>query len=98
MKRQPIPCCWQWSRSPASAGSLRVLLASESPSHLYSSPASAFAGLISACFCIGCRLAGYNGNSQGAINEESKYHPDTLVCGPPKLPWPILLKKYQSFG
>jgi 4-amino-4-deoxy-L-arabinose transferase-like glycosyltransferase len=46
----------------------------------------------------GCWLAGHNGNSQGVVNEESKYHPDIFVCGPPKLPWPELWKKYQSFG
>lgn len=46
----------------------------------------------------GCRLAGHNGNAEGVVNEESKYHPDIFVCGPPKLPWPAFWKKYQSFG
>lgn len=46
----------------------------------------------------GCWLAGHNGNSQGIVNEESQYHPDIFVCGPPKLPWPDLWKKFQSFG
>lgn len=45
-----------------------------------------------------CWLAGHNGNSQGVVNEESKYHPDIFVCGPPKISWPELWKKYQSFG
>jgi hypothetical protein len=46
----------------------------------------------------GCRLAGQNGNSEGVINEEARYHPDMFVCGPPRLPWPDFWKKYQSFG
>ncbi|MGD0628666.1 MAG: glycosyltransferase family 39 protein [Terracidiphilus sp.] len=46
----------------------------------------------------GCRLAGHNGNSEGVKNEESRYHPDIFVCGPPHLPWPEFWKKYQSFG
>jgi hypothetical protein len=46
----------------------------------------------------GCRLAGHNGNSEGVINEEARYHPDIFVCGPPRLPWPDFWKKYQSFG
>jgi uncharacterized membrane protein len=45
-----------------------------------------------------CWLAGRNGNSQGVVNEESKDHPDIFVCGPPRIPWPELWKKYQSFG
>ena len=47
---------------------------------------------------IGCRLAGHNGNSQGIKNEESQYHPDIFVCGPPLQPWPQFWKDYQSFG
>lgn len=46
----------------------------------------------------GCRLAGHNGNSQGVVNEESKYHPDIFVCGPPRMPWPEWWKKYRFFG
>ena len=46
----------------------------------------------------GCRLAGHNGNSEGIRNEESQYHPDIFVCGPPRLPWPELWKNHQSFG
>lgn len=45
-----------------------------------------------------CRLAGHNGNREGVVNEESRYHPDIFVCGPPRLPWPEFWKKYQSFG
>jgi hypothetical protein len=46
----------------------------------------------------GCRLAGHNGNSEGIRNEESQYHPDIFVCGPPRLSWPELWKKHQDFG
>lgn len=46
----------------------------------------------------GCRLAGHNGNAEGAVNEESRYHPDIFVCGPPKLPWNEYWKKYRFFG
>ncbi len=46
----------------------------------------------------GCRLAGHNGNSQGIKNEESEYHPDIFVCGPPRKPWPEFWKDYQAFG
>ena len=31
-------------------------------------------------------------------NEESQYHPDIFVCGPPRQPWPIFWKEHQSFG
>jgi hypothetical protein len=46
----------------------------------------------------GCRLAGHNGNSEGVKNEESKYHPDIFVCGPPRKPWSVLWKEHQDFG
>lgn len=46
----------------------------------------------------GCRLAGHNENSQGVINEESQYDPDIFLCGPPRIPWPILWRRYRSFG
>jgi hypothetical protein len=45
-----------------------------------------------------CHLAGHNGNSQGIKNEESESHPNIFVCGPPRLPWPVFWKDYQSFG
>ncbi|HEY3626171.1 MAG TPA: glycosyltransferase family 39 protein [Terracidiphilus sp.] len=47
---------------------------------------------------IGCRLAGKNGNSLGIQNEESQYHPQIFVCGPPRKGWPQFWKDYQSFG
>ncbi len=46
----------------------------------------------------GCRLAGHNGNSEGVRNEESQYHPDIFVCGPPRKPWPELWMEHQDFG
>jgi hypothetical protein len=46
----------------------------------------------------GCRLAGHNLNSEGIRNEESQYHPNIFVCGPPRLPWPELWKEHQDFG
>ena len=46
----------------------------------------------------GCRLAGHNGNPLGIKNEESEYHPDIFVCGPPRKGWPWFWKAYQSFG
>lgn len=45
-----------------------------------------------------CRWAGHNGNPEGIRNEESQYHPDIFVCGPPRLAWPEFWKKYQNFG
>lgn len=46
----------------------------------------------------GCRLAGHNGNSEGVRNEESMYHPDIFVCGPPRLSWQQVWKDHQNFG
>jgi hypothetical protein len=45
-----------------------------------------------------CRLAGHNGNSLGIKNEESLYHQNIYVCGPPLKNWPDFWKAYQSFG
>jgi hypothetical protein len=46
----------------------------------------------------GCRLAGHNGNAEGIKNEESRYHPDIFVCGPPRKPWAELWKEHRDFG
>ena len=46
----------------------------------------------------GCRIAGHNSNSEGIRNEESQYHPDIFLCGPPRHPWPEFWKKYLWFG
>lgn len=45
-----------------------------------------------------CRLAAHNSNSEGIRNEESQYHPDIFLCGPPRLSWPELWKNHQDFG
>ncbi len=45
----------------------------------------------------GCRVAGHN-YSEGVKNEESLYHSDIFVCGPPRLPWPELWKNHQNWG
>ncbi len=46
----------------------------------------------------GCRIAGHIGNSLGVENEESKYHSDFFVCGPPRQPWPVFWKDHERFG
>jgi Dolichyl-phosphate-mannose-protein mannosyltransferase len=46
----------------------------------------------------GCRVAGRNGNSEGIKNEESEFHPDIFVCGPPRKGWPQFWREHQSFG
>jgi hypothetical protein len=46
----------------------------------------------------GCRLAGHNGNSEGVRNEESRFHPDIFICGPPRKPWAEVWKEHQDFG
>ena len=46
----------------------------------------------------GCRLAGHNGNRFNLKNEESEYHPDLFLCGPPSVPWPEFWKRHQSYG
>lgn len=46
----------------------------------------------------GCRPGAHIPYPAQLNNEESKYHPDIFVCGPPRLPWPEFWKKYQRFG
>ena len=45
-----------------------------------------------------CRVAGHNGNAEDIRNEESEYHPDIFVCGPPRKPWQELWKNVKDFG
>jgi hypothetical protein len=45
-----------------------------------------------------CRLAGHDGNRYGIKNEESLYHQNIFVCGPPRRPWPQFWSDYRSFG
>ena len=46
----------------------------------------------------GCRIVGLESNSLGIHNEESTYHPQIFICGPPRKGWPQFWKDYQSFG
>ena len=47
----------------------------------------------------GCRLAGHTANREGVRNEESQYHPDIFVCGPPRKPWAEIWRdKPWDFG
>ncbi len=46
----------------------------------------------------GCHLAGHNINSQGIKNEESQYHPDIFLCGPPRESWSAFWQDHQNFG
>jgi Dolichyl-phosphate-mannose-protein mannosyltransferase len=46
----------------------------------------------------GCRIVGHEGNSLGIRNEESSYHPQIFICGPPRKGWPQFWKDYQSWG
>lgn len=43
-----------------------------------------------------CQLAGHNGNSEGILNEESRY-PDIFLCGPPRQAWPEFWKDSPHF-
>lgn len=45
-----------------------------------------------------CRLASHYTNSEGVDNEESRYHPDIFVCGPPRVPWAEFWQTHQRFG
>ncbi len=45
-----------------------------------------------------CQLAGHVSNSLGVKNEETEYHPDIFVCGPPKQGWAEFWKTHQRFG
>jgi hypothetical protein len=46
----------------------------------------------------GCRVIAHNGNSVGVKNEESEYHPDIFLCGPPHRPWPDFWQDNERFG
>jgi hypothetical protein len=45
-----------------------------------------------------CHVAGHISNPYGIENEETKYHPDIFVCGPPVKLWPEFWKDFQRFG
>ncbi len=46
----------------------------------------------------GCHLAAHIAYSSDVKNEESKSHPDILLCGPPRQPWPVFWKDHERFG
>jgi len=46
----------------------------------------------------GCRVAGHVVNPYGLENEESRDHPDILLCGSPREGWPEFWKGFQHFG
>jgi hypothetical protein len=45
-----------------------------------------------------CRVAGHGVNPYGLENEESRDHPDILLCGGPRQAWPEFWKGFQHFG
>jgi len=45
-----------------------------------------------------CSIAAKNENRYSAVNEESEYHPDILLCRNLKHPWPEYWKKSRRFG
>jgi len=45
-----------------------------------------------------CTVAGKNENRYGVGNEESRDHPDILLCRKPKFSWPEYWSKSRRFG
>jgi hypothetical protein len=45
-----------------------------------------------------CTVAAQNGNALGVENEESRDHPDILVCRGLRLPWPRYWESHRRFG
>lgn len=45
-----------------------------------------------------CSIAAENENRYGVVNEESKYHPDILLCRKPKFSWAEYWSKSRRFG
>lgn len=45
-----------------------------------------------------CRVAGKNSNPYGVMNEESRDHPDILVCQSLKWPWPVYWAHSRRYG
>jgi Dolichyl-phosphate-mannose-protein mannosyltransferase len=46
----------------------------------------------------GCHVAAHIPYSSGVKNEESEYHNDILLCGPPRQPWPVFWNDHERFG
>jgi hypothetical protein len=45
-----------------------------------------------------CALAARNTNSSGVENEESRDHPDILLCRTLRSPWPVYWDGHRRFG
>lgn len=45
-----------------------------------------------------CSIAASNANPYGVINEESRYHPDILLCRNLRMPWPVYWENHRRFG
>ncbi|MGA8089827.1 MAG: glycosyltransferase family 39 protein [Terracidiphilus sp.] len=46
----------------------------------------------------GCHVVARIAYSSGVKNEESEYHTDILLCGPPRQPWSVFWKDHERFG
>ena len=45
-----------------------------------------------------CVVAAKNTNSFGVVNEESRYHPDILLCRNLRLPWGVYWERFRRYG
>ncbi len=45
-----------------------------------------------------CRVAGHVTNSWRVVNDETKYHPDILVCRTLRYPWPEFWQTFRTYG
>jgi hypothetical protein len=45
-----------------------------------------------------CVLAANNTNPLGVENEESREHPDILLCRNLRMPWPVYWERFRRFG
>jgi hypothetical protein len=45
-----------------------------------------------------CVVAGTNTNPSGVENEESRDHPDILLCRNLRMPWPVYWERFRRFG
>lgn len=45
-----------------------------------------------------CVVAAKNTNSYGVVNEESRDHPDILLCRNLRMPWPVYWESHRRFG
>lgn len=45
-----------------------------------------------------CAVAAKNTNAFGVENEESRDHPDILLCRNLRMPWPVYWERYRRFG